>query len=63
MAFLLKSYFKLLKIFKNITLILNNKDIRNINIIIFKDNKIFTFIKINKGNRTINIIMNKLYKV
>ena len=61
MAFLLKSYFKLLEIFKNIIFIFNSINIKNINKIILKNNKIFILIKIYKGNKAINIIINKLY--
>ena len=60
-VFLLKFYFKLLEILKNITFIFNNIDIRNINKVIFKDNKVLISIKIYRGNKAINIIINKLY--
>ena len=60
-AFLLKSYFKLLEVLKNVTFIFNSIDIRNIDKVILKDNKVFIFIKIYRGNRAINIIINKLY--
>ena len=60
-VFLLKSYFKLLKVLKNITFIFNNIDIKNIDKIIFKNNKIFISIKIYKNNKVIDIIINKLY--
>ena len=59
-AFLLK-FFKLLEVFKNITFILNNINLKNIGKVIFKNNKIFTFIKIFRNNKIINIIINKLY--
>ena len=61
MTFLLKFYFKLLEILKNITFIFNSIDIKNINKVIFKDSKVFILIKTYKSNRAINIIINKLY--
>ena len=61
MAFLFKSYFKLLEVLKNITFIFNNIDIRNIGKVILKGNKVFISIKTYKGNRAINIIINKFY--
>ena len=61
MAFPLKSYFKLLEVLKNITFIFNSIDIKNINKIILKNNKILISIKIYRGNKAINIIINKLY--
>ena len=60
-TFLLKSYFKLLEVLKNIIFIFNNIDIRNIGKVILKNNKILILIKIYKGNRVKNIIINKLY--
>ena len=60
-TFLLKSYFKLLEVLKNITFIFNSINIRNIGKVIFKGNKVLIPIKIYRGNRTINIIINKLY--
>ena len=62
-AFLFLFKFKILKILKDYSLILNIKDFRKINIIIFKSNKILSPIKTNKYNRVIYIIINKLYKV
>ena len=61
MAFPLKFYFKLLEVLKNITFIFNSINIRNIDEVILKDNKVFIFIKIYRDNRAINIIINKLY--
>ena len=61
MIFLFKFYFKLLEVFKNITFIFNSIDIKNIDKVIFKNNKVFIPIKIYKGNRAINITINKLY--
>ena len=58
---MLKSYFKLLEAFKNVTFILNNIDFRDIGKVILKDNKIFTPIKTFRGNRAINITIDKLY--
>ena len=60
-AFPLKSYFKLLKALKNITFIFNSIDIKNINKIILKNNKVLTLIKTYKSNRAINITINKFY--
>ena len=60
-AFSLKSYFKLLEVFKNITFILNNIDFRDISKIIFKGYKVLTPIETFRGNRAINIIIDKLY--
>ena len=60
-AFSLKSYFKLLEVFENITFILNNIDFRDIGKVIFKGYKVLTPIKIFRDNRVINIIIDKLY--
>ena len=53
----------MLKILEDYSLILNIKDFRKINIIIFKSNKIPSPIKSSRGNKIIYIIINKLYKV
>ena len=50
-----------MKVLENITFIFNSIDVRNIDKVIFKDNKVLTFIKIYRGNRAINVIINKLY--
>ena len=60
-VFPLKSYFKLLKILKNITFIFNSIDVRNISKVIFKGNKVFILIKTYRDNKAINVIINKLY--
>ena len=51
----------MLEVLENITFIFNSIDIRNIDEVIFKDNKVFIPIKTYKGDRAINIIINKLY--
>ena len=50
-----------MKVFKDITFIFNSIDIKNIDKVIFKDNKVLISIKTYKDNKAINIIINKLY--
>ena len=63
MAFPFLFKFKILKILEDYSLILNIKDFRKINIIIFKSNKILSPIKTSRGDKAIYITINKFYRV
>ena len=62
-AFLFLFKFKILKILEDYNFILNIKNFRKINVIIFKSNKIPSSIKFSRGYRAIYITINKLYRV